>query len=289
MLKRIALITLFSLGTSAYAQTTLVNFGSDAYVSKNTNPAGIFTDNDTDVIGDSSLDGRRILTLTDSATAFSSATGLPSFDIAAEAISYSAGANATHPNAGGAILRNNVSLSAGTFDTMRFAVTSSATGTQEDIAHGIMLFNLGGNYNIADLSVSWASKTSLNMTSGTLRYAVNDGGTVRLSQDTVNLATSGGSENDVSGFSLNGLNWESYDTNGIGTAGIYSPGTFTSLTSSSISQVGFYVDLRDSAAGAVSWDLANFEVTAIPEPSTYGLLAGLGCLSFVGLRRRRRA
>lgn len=67
------------------------------------------------------------------------------------------------------------------------------------------------------------------------------------------------------------------------TSGATWNGTITSVEDVTFNSLGFMSDGAPGTAG-----VKNVLVTTIPEPSTFGLLAGLGALALVGTRRRRR-
>lgn len=81
------------------------------------------------------------------------------------------------------------------------------------------------------------------------------------------------------------VSWFNYDPltdfTTIGSAATISD--FTGLTGA-----GFYGYNQDGGAEFRNVGLGEFEVSVVPEPSTYGLLLGLGALGVILLRRRRR-
>ena len=88
----------------------------------------------------------------------------------------------------------------------------------------------------------------------------------------------------------------SFDTsvNGVFKRGATTLGDAAQNISAPITGVGSTLDLRlttDLDSGDEDFGVDNFSVTgtAVPEPSTYALLLGLFSLSWVALRRRRRA
>ena len=62
-------------------------------------------------------------------------------------------------------------------------------------------------------------------------------------------------------------------------------GSFTFSATDSFSKIGFVLD---GATGAVGVKNVSVVSSAIPEPSAFGLLAGLGALALVASRRRRK-
>jgi len=108
---------------------------------------------------------------------------------------------------------------------------------------------------------SWASYATLSgvnsSVSGSVSYVANSASVVT----TTELPASG----TISPFS----------------AAIYS---FSGLTADDDGSISFVVDGID----AHSAGLSAIKVSAVPEPSAFGLLAGAGALAFVAARRRRR-
>ncbi|MBC8010188.1 MAG: PEP-CTERM sorting domain-containing protein, partial [Burkholderiales bacterium] len=71
------------------------------------------------------------------------------------------------------------------------------------------------------------------------------------------------------------------------TVGSYSVASTTTTTD--LNSNGFY-GLRarlPQTSGTTTVEFSNFEISAIPEPSTYSVLAGLGVLGLAAFRRRR--
>jgi|GEM_PF-6816348 PEP-CTERM putative exosortase interaction domain len=73
------------------------------------------------------------------------------------------------------------------------------------------------------------------------------------------------------------------------------PNTFVEPNSYFSDYIGSYVavgtlsvwDLADTSTAVISLDVTQFTISAIPEPSTYAILAGAGVLGFALLRRRK--
>lgn len=87
---------------------------------------------------------------------------------------------------------------------------------------------------------------------------------------------------------ISGLVWYEYDPfAGIDITG---PGVLVTPVFDDITGLGIYAHGHASAdAGRAEIGLAGFQVVAVPEPSTYAALLGLGALIFAGLRRRKTA
>lgn len=79
--------------------------------------------------------------------------------------------------------------------------------------------------------------------------------------------------------------WSTLTWSGSGTGLTFTTVGASSALSGVVTGWGFY--LPGNVSSVVRFD--TFEVTAVPEPSAFGALAGLGALGFAGLRRRRRA
>lgn len=76
--------------------------------------------------------------------------------------------------------------------------------------------------------------------------------------------------------------WSSYDP----TTSIIAIGSSANPTLDNITAVGYLFTDIDSSLATASFRMPEFTVTAVPEPATYALLAGLSVLGLVLLRRR---
>lgn len=117
------------------------------------------------------------------------------------------------------------------------------------------------------------------------RWVVRDNvGDLYVSQETFALGTS---KATFTSSSLLSTNWALFDTSNDDMYQSY--GTFGSITLSGLTGAGVYLEYArpniDNNGGNGSFQLAEF--TAIPEPGTYALIAGILALGLVLLRRRR--
>lgn len=213
----------------------------------------------------------------------------------------------------GGLLVNNTTGSATGASTMSVTIGSSAslggTGTiagnvtisgahNPGNSPGVQTF--GGNltYN-ENATVNWElSSNTITQGTGTLGdpYTFDQivvGGTLNFAgATTLNLAFNGsGSTVDWTDDTFWGSNrtWLVYDSN--------TTSNYASLTLSAMNWVdGFGNEFNTERAGSsfslslVGQDIfLNYTAAAIPEPSTYAALAGLGALGLVMWKRRRRA
>jgi len=91
----------------------------------------------------------------------------------------------------------------------------------------------------------------------------------------------------VTGSSLVGLEWFNYTfTSGAIGAAITDEATF--FGSTQFIAAGFNYVTQRTASGAIDMSFADFNVVAVPEPTTWALLAG-SLTTLMVLRRRRRS
>ncbi|HSH09045.1 MAG TPA: PEP-CTERM sorting domain-containing protein, partial [Oceanipulchritudo sp.] len=105
------------------------------------------------------------------------------------------------------------------------------------------------------------------------RMIVNQGGTYYISQQW----TAGASNS--TGWDPSATDWAVLNTSD------YSYGAFNNLLLDDVRGVGFYA--QGAAVGGSGFKIGSFEVTAVPEPSTYALIAGFLALGLILVRRRR--
>ena len=244
---------------------TVLDFNSSSYVSANVN-----------------------LTFTGSGIAFSGSTALtPSSDYSGPALY-------------GGVSR----IGDNSFSLMR--VNDGGTSPQTGVANDYLLFRynnatvtnastlgvllMGQTSNVSfdsTSSISWsAARVAGTGHSGNVRAVILIDGTYYISQSTVNLTSTYGSANMGN---LTTLNWTTYTP---GTSLFYSNNGNASIALSSIDAVGILMTVNIPASGGTGnkdiW-LGQLTVTAIPEPSAFAALAGLGALGLAASRRRRRA
>lgn len=152
---------------------------------------------------------------------------------------------------------------AGTF-SFAFGITNNtgATLTSADIAFVSAIWRTPNNNTSDSLTVGYAITTSAAWTS--LTYT-----TINELGSSISQGAAGGGVNadpNASGLfsaksaTLGGLNWADGDT--------------------------LYIRFLDGN-GAAAWGIDNFSFAAIPEPSSYAVLAGVVVLGLAAVRRRR--
>jgi hypothetical protein len=183
--------------------------------------------------------------------------------ISATQVLYSFRNNAADVGAGSDRGFGTRTTSAGTF-SYAFGITNNtgATLTSADVAFVSSLWRTPNNSQTDSLSVGYAITTS-DPWAGLTFTPVG-----ALGQSITQAASGGGVNDDpnTSGLyyakstTIGGLTWNTGDT--------------------------LYLRFVDGT-GAGAWGIDNFAIAAVPEPSSYALLAGLLGLSFVALRRRQ--
>lgn len=83
------------------------------------------------------------------------------------------------------------------------------------------------------------------------------------------------------------LDWFSYSPETDLTSGSIA-GTASTLDFTNLSGAGWYFYAQDGGRSNLRFDVSEFTVTAVPEPSSFALLAGISALGWISLRRRTR-
>ncbi|MGJ8651997.1 MAG: PEP-CTERM sorting domain-containing protein [Opitutaceae bacterium] len=131
-----------------------------------------------------------------------------------------------------------------------FGVDGSEAGETNDWIDG----------TIESITLTFTDNIELNLIEfGGVGTGISDGVSLTIGASALNLFTG------VSGFS--------------GDSDIYTPESPIALSS------GQSIIITGSSATS-GFDLENFNITVVPEPGTYALLAGISVLGFVILRRR---
>lgn len=172
---------------------------------------------------------------------------------------------------------NNATVASSGFTSAGYEIyTTNATNTDSNAYYGI---NVAQSFGASNITLEWGkwNGTAFTTTASSLTLDTTTAVILRLTYDgATKVLTTDYSKNGGASF----LTGASYDLDGA-QIGLSAPGLN-----------GFGLELYASAsagnainAGQVSFD--NFSVSAIPEPSTYAALAGLGALGLALWHKRR--
>jgi len=179
----------------------------------------------------------------------------------------------------------------GTTDQLnyRFQTPSDATKTTSNVGGGISWLK-GDFLNFSAGTPSFDSTSSLNMSiqtisgSAAVRWMVQEGSQWYIS----NTAYTTAGAKSLSGASLLSETWLAFDP---ATVNMLEPtGTYAAQTFNNITGVGYFgwANLTGTASTTTDIVLTSFAVDAVPEPTTWALLAG-SLTTIMVLRRRRQA
>jgi len=155
------------------------------------------------------------------------------------------------------------------------AFTSAYIWKKEDFLNGLD----SGTLSLGDNSSFSLTTTKLLNTTKEVRFIVNQAGTYYVSNTTANnVATNVLAD-------INGDTWAELTITTNAAGGNYLIGsTYSTVTFDDVRAVGIYADVTRS--GQIEWNVTDFQFAAIPEASSYALVAGLLGLGSVMLRRR---
>lgn len=158
----------------------------------------------------------------------------------------------------------------------------------------------GADYGFTGKSFDSSSSSSFSMSSpqnlqegsliaGGFNFVLRDSGTYYIANQGIGVGVNGFTDEGFSGDSA-GLEWSSFDPNDFVD---YNPENLSNIASSFSAQTFNNVEFvglignSNRFAGAFA-QISDFQVSLVPEPSSYALLTGMLALTGVMLRRRRR-
>lgn len=172
-------------------------------------------------------------------------------------------------------------------------ITTRLNSTSEgDIVQGLLFFKKENFANLSSATITFDSTSSANMAVGSLKGAGGNRGARLAVQDGsswyVSSAYFNGSSGSVSIPDLSVAMFASYDPT-VAPLGA-TPTSFTKAgsTFTDIQAVGYYFYLGTTSAVEAGLDLSSFNITAVPEPATLGLIASAGALLLVFQCRKNR-
>lgn len=186
----------------------------------------------------------------------------------------------------------------GTVNNFRLLLSSGNDSTDADdfiFQYSMLLWKADDFLASGDITFDQSTNSSFNIPSGlsvsvgTLRessFVIVDSGKYYVSNDQ-GIVTNGISDNGSE------LTWAEWQNPAGDIADQTGPGklidglTYNGMTFTNIEAVGYYSALARNGTNNPILRVDGFQVTAIPEPATFGLFAAFGGALLVVLRRRR--